>query len=104
MGFLSSFFGKTDQSALIKAIKEGAILVDVRTAGEFASGSVQGAINIPLDTIQQQLAKFKGKQTIVVFCQSGNRSSLAKRILTKSMGLNVVDGGSWKNVKELVNY
>ena len=83
-------------------INQGAFLVDVRSPSEFASGSVIGAVNIPLDNLQQQIAKFKGKQNIVVFCRSGNRSSMAKNILSKSGFQNVTDGGTWKNVNEVL--
>lgn len=103
MGFFSALFGAKDNTAVIEAIKDGAFLVDVRSSGEFASGSVKGAINIPLDNIQNQLAKFKGKKQIVVFCRSGNRSSMAKGILAKNGISNVVDGGSLQNVNNCLN-
>ena len=103
MGFFSSIFGKKDNSQLIEAIKEGAFLVDVRSAGEFASGSVKGAVNIPLDRLQSQLAKFKGKKNIVVFCLSGGRSSQAKSILDQNSFENVINAGGWQNVSKVVN-
>ena len=103
MGFFSSIFGKTDNSQLIEAINEGAFLVDVRSAGEFSSGSVKGAVNIPLDKLQSQLAKFKGKKKIVVFCLSGGRSSQAKSILEQNSFQNVINGGGWQNVNQVVN-
>jgi phage shock protein E len=74
-------FAQRNDSALAKVMKSGAFLVDVRTPQEFAAGSVKGAINIPLDQIEQQISLFKGKKSVVVFCRSGNRSSQAKRIL-----------------------
>ena len=102
MGFFSSLFGTTDNTKLIAVIKEGAFLVDVRSPSEFASGSVKGAVNIPLDNLQQQITKFKGKQNIVVFCRSGNRSSMAKSILAQSGFKNVTDGGTWQNVNTVL--
>jgi len=102
MGFFSAIFGTTDNTELTEAIKEGAFLVDVRSAGEFASGSVKGAVNIPLDRIQSQLTKFKGKKNIVVFCRSGNRSAQAKSILEQSGFKNVINGGTWSNVSQCV--
>ncbi|REG87066.1 rhodanese-like domain-containing protein [Algoriphagus antarcticus] len=102
MGFLSAIFGSKDNSQLKEVIEDGAFLVDVRSSGEFASGSVKGAINIPLDRIGSQLAKFKGKKNIVVFCQSGNRSGQAKSILEKNGVQNVINGGSWSNVNQCV--
>ena len=102
MGFFSSIFGAKDNSNVTEAIKAGAFLVDVRSAGEFASGSVKGAVNIPLDKIASQLAKFKGKKSIVVFCQSGGRSGQAKSILEQKGIQNVINGGSWSNVSQCV--
>jgi phage shock protein E len=102
MGFFSALFGTADNSKLIEVINQGAFLVDVRSPSEFASGSVKGAINIPLDNLQQQITKFKAKQNIVVFCRSGNRSSMAKNILSQSGFKNVTDGGTWKNVNEVL--
>lgn len=59
-----------NNEALAQTINNGAYLVDVRTPHEFAGGSAKGAENIPLDKVQSQLAKFKGKEYIVVFCRS----------------------------------
>lgn len=78
--------------------KNETFYVDVRTPAEFAQGSVKGAINIPLDQIENQLAKFKGKKNIVVFCRSGNRSSQAKVILEQNGFTNIKNGGSWEDV------
>jgi rhodanese-related sulfurtransferase len=78
--------------------KNETFYVDVRTPAEFAQGSVKGAINIPLDQIENQLAKFKGQKNIVVFCRSGNRSSQAKVILEQNGFTNIKNGGSWEDV------
>jgi rhodanese-related sulfurtransferase len=78
--------------------KKETMYVDVRTPAEFAQGSVKGAVNIPLDQIEKQLAKFKGKKNIVVFCRSGSRSSKAKAILEQNGIINVTNGGSWEDV------
>lgn len=103
MNFFSAIFGTSDNSKLAETIKEGAFLVDVRTPGEFASGSVKGAVNIPLDTVNSQLAKFKGKKNIVVFCRSGNRSGQAKSILEQNGFQNVINGGTVSNVMGCVD-
>ncbi|GAB4127242.1 MAG: rhodanese-like domain-containing protein [Raineya sp.] len=103
LNFIKNLFGGGGSEALSQAIAEGAFLVDVRTSAEFKSGSVKGAVNIPLDTISSQLAKFKNKKHIVVFCRSGMRSSQAKAILEKNGFNNVINGGTWNNVASLVN-
>lgn len=102
MGFFSALFANKDNALLSAAIKDGAFLVDVRTPSEFISGSVIGAINIPLDILKDQLAQFKGKKNIVVFCRSGNRSGQAKRILEKNGFQNVINGGTWQNVRQAI--
>lgn len=98
-----NLFASKDAIGLREALKDSAFLVDVRTPAEFSSGSVKGAVNIPLDTIPNQLSIFKGKKCIVVFCRSGGRSSQAKRILEQSGFQNVINGGTWQNVKNQSN-
>ncbi len=100
---LKGLFGSNDNTALNEAIKNGAFLVDVRTPGEFSSGSVKGAVNIPLDSLQSQLSKFKNKKNVVVFCLSGGRSGQAKRVLEQNGIENVINGGPWTNVNNIVN-
>lgn len=78
--------------------KKETLYIDVRTPAEFAQGSVKGAVNIPLDQVEKQLVKFKGKKNIVVFCRSGSRSSQAKAILEQNGITNVINGGSWEDV------
>lgn len=99
---LKNLFGGNN-GQLAETIKGGAFLVDVRTPAEFASGSVRGAVNIPLDSIQGQLAKFRDKKSIVVFCRSGARSGQAKSILERNGIQNVVNGGTWQQVNQAKN-
>ncbi|MBK7231596.1 MAG: rhodanese-like domain-containing protein [Saprospiraceae bacterium] len=104
MGFFSSLFGMGNDSVnLAELIKKGAFLVDVRTSGEFAGGSVKGAVNIPLDAIASNLKKFKGKENVIVFCRSGARSGQAKTLLNQNGIQNVYNGGAWDEVARLVN-
>lgn len=101
-GLFKNLFGQQDNSQLKEVLADNAFLVDVRTPSEFASGSVKGAVNIPLDKISGQLPKFKNKKHIVVFCRSGNRSGQAKSILEKNGFNNVVNGGTWNNVQKVI--
>lgn len=103
MGLFKMLFGGGPSSAELKeVINKNAFLVDVRTPGEFAGGSVPGAVNIPLDRLPAQLVKFKGKESIVVFCRSGMRSAQAKTILEQNGFKNVVNGGTWEKVNQLL--
>ncbi len=102
MNLLQRLFSSTPAVDLKTVIDEGAFLVDVRTAGEFGSGHVKGSVNIPLDSISNQLVKFKNKKNIIVFCRSGARSGQAKSILQQNGFTNVINGGTWNNVNQFV--
>lgn len=102
MNILQQLFGGASKVDLKARIEEGAFLVDVRTPGEFASGHVKGSVNIPLDRVTQQLADFKNKKNIIVFCRSGNRSGQAKSILQQNGITDVVNGGTWEDVNQFV--
>lgn len=105
MGFFSTIFGGgASNEALATLVNDkSTMLCDVRSPGEFASGHVNGSINIPVDQIGNHLAKFKGKKEIVVFCRSGMRSSQAKSILESNGFTNVTNGGTWDKVDSLKN-
>lgn len=103
MNIFKQLFGGAAKPDLKGLIHDGAFLVDVRSAGEFAQGNVKGSVNIPLDSIPSQLAKFKGKKHIIVFCRSGNRSSQAKSFLEQNGFTNVVNGGTWENVNRFIS-
>jgi len=102
MNIFKQLFGGAPAADLKVIIDEGAFLVDVRTPMEFAEGHVKGSVNIPLDKVPSQLAKFKNKKNIVVFCRSGGRSSQAKSILEQNGFTNVVNGGTWDHVSRFV--
>ncbi len=101
--FLKSLLAAPDHSQLTNALQDGAFLVDVRSPGEFSSGSVHGATNIPLERIAHELTRFKGKSAIVVFCRSGYRSLQAKRILETNGFENVINGGTRNHVQRCIN-
>ena len=102
-GILSQLLGQSGNNELSEAVKNGAFLVDVRTPGEFAGGSVPGAVNIPLDQVSSQISRFKGKKGVVVFCKSGMRSGQAKGILDQNGIPQVINGGTWQNVNKVVS-
>jgi phage shock protein E len=104
MGMLGNLFfgGGGDKSADVHTLVEnGALVVDVRTKHEFGAGHIEGAANIPYDAIANaigQQAADKSKP-IVVYCRSGSRSAHAKRALAKAGYTNVVDAGSFANMR-----
>lgn len=102
MKLFRKLFSSTAAVNLQSVINDGAFLVDVRTPGEFTGGHVKGSVNIPLNTITGQLPEFKNKKNIVVFCQSGARSSQAKSILQQKGIENVINGGTWGRINQFV--
>ena len=67
------------------AMRQGLLIIDVREAREFAVGHVPGAINIPLEDLQQTMSSMKvpKDRSIVTVCDKGGRSSHAVAVLEK---------------------
>ncbi len=83
-------------------LQAGAVLVDVRTAGEFSSGHVRGAVNIPVDQLQGRLGELGGKdKPVIVYCQSGMRSRAAAAQLRAAGFEQVIDIGAYRNAAAL---
>jgi len=62
----------------------GALIVDVRTAGEFEAGHARGAVNIPFDQIAARAGELPGKdRPVVLYCRTGRRSGIAAAELQK---------------------
>jgi rhodanese-related sulfurtransferase len=79
-------------------IKNGeAVVVDVRTPGEFMGGNVAGSINIPLNEVPYRLEEFKEMKKVVLCCASGGRSMQATQFLQQN-GIDCMNGGSWMEV------
>jgi phage shock protein E len=75
-------------------VADGALLVDVRSEGEHAGGAIEGSINIPIQELAQRMDELGDKDgTIVVYCQSGGRSAMAKRLLERNGFTKVHDLG-----------
>lgn len=86
-----------------------AILLDVRTPGEFAKGAIEGSVNIPVDELSSRIsAEFPDKnRTIYVYCLSGSRSDYAVALLLQ-MGYTAVFSMTsgllmWRAKKYLLN-
>jgi rhodanese-related sulfurtransferase len=75
--------------------KDGALFVDVRSAGEFASGNAPGTINIPLAELGRRLGEIPKSSPVVLCCASGTRSGMAKLLLLKNGYSKVYNIGTW---------
>ena len=82
---------------LCVAEENQAIWIDVRTPAEYASGHVQGAVNIEFQLVADKIAEITDNKTadIRLYCRSGRRSSVAKESLTKLGYENVSNEGGY---------
>jgi rhodanese-related sulfurtransferase len=97
-GFIKNLFAGNSEEVK-ELITNGAVIIDVRTPGEFAGGHAAKAVNIPLDTLDKNISKIeKYKKPIVLCCASGMRSARAKGVLVNKGIANVYDAGSWSNL------
>ena len=96
--------GGISTQAALAHLKNGALVIDVRTPGEFSSGHLDQAINIPLDEIEAGAPKrLKDKnQPLLLHCASGMRSGLAQRKLTGMGYTNVFNLGSYGRARKIV--
>ncbi|MCF8321150.1 MAG: rhodanese-like domain-containing protein [Flavobacterium sp.] len=99
MGLLD-FLGFGKKSKSIKEFKDkGAIVIDVRSHGEFAGGHIKGAKNIPLNELGGKINDIKKlKLPVIACCASGMRSSQATSIL-KQNGIEAINGGGWQSLQ-----
>ena len=82
-------------------VKAGALVVDVRSTGEFKDGAYPGAINIPLALIPLKLKELEPKtQPIVLYCASGARSGQAMRFLKQEGFTDVINAGGLDDMPE----
>jgi rhodanese-related sulfurtransferase len=87
----------TDQVRTL--LQQGATLIDVRSPGEFASGHIQGAINIPVDQIALRAREIPTDKPVVLYCRSGARSSSAASTLRGLGFARVYNAGAMSNLQ-----
>lgn len=82
-------------------LAEGAIVLDVRSVGEYQSGHVKGSMHVPLPQLSKKInAVKKRKKTVITVCASGMRSGKAAKVL-RSHGVDAHNGGPWQSVERL---
>jgi rhodanese-related sulfurtransferase len=81
-------------------IEEGAQLVDVRNPHEYQRSALPGSVNIPLPLIQQALKQLDKRTPVLLYCNSGQRSGMAKRLLEACGFVLVHNIGSYTCLSE----
>jgi phage shock protein E len=86
-------------------LKNGAMVIDVRTAGEFVVGHLPVAVNLPLSEIETNLSRrvTDKNQVLLLHCQSGARSGAARKKLLALGCPNVFNMGSYARAERIVS-
>lgn len=100
---LKQLFGLGPKVNFAELVKNGAIIVDVRSKGEYGGGHIKGSLNIPLDQLSKNLSKLNDKNTpVITCCASGMRSASAKGILKSNGYKEVHNGGGWMSLQNKI--
>lgn len=81
--------GLIDNNRLSSLVADGALLVDVRTPAEFATGHIPDAENIPMSGLEQAAAGWDRSEPIALYCATGSRSAEAATML-RNLGFTTV--------------
>ena len=96
---LKQLFGLGPKVSYAELVKEGAIILDVRSKGEYAGGHIKGSKNIPLNVLSDKISEIKKwNKPIIACCASGMRSAQGTSIL-KSNGIEAMNGGGWSSLQ-----
>jgi rhodanese-related sulfurtransferase len=91
---------KVDYAQLVK---NGAVIIDVRTKAEYQQGHIKGSINVPLNNLSNHYSKLDRNKPIITCCASGMRSAQAKNILNANGYTEVYNGGGWSSLQHKIN-
>lgn len=95
-------FLKGDATDFKSLVREGAVIIDVRSATEFNSGHIAGAINIPVEILSSKTNQVKKmNKAVITCCRSGIRSKTAAALLAAS-GIKAFNGGSWHSLQRKI--
>lgn len=98
---LKNILGIGPKVDLGELINKGAVIIDVRTKGEYAGGHLKNSVNIPLNQLSGNVKGVKSKEhPIITCCASGMRSASAKSLLKSEGYTHVHNGGSWFSLKK----
>jgi len=103
--FMIKKTGQISAKDALEKLKNGALVIDVRSPGEFSSGHLAKAINIPLDEIETAVPKrVKDKnQVLLLHCASGMRSGMAKSKLIGMGYTNAFNLGGYGRAESILN-
>lgn len=85
-------------------IKQGALVIDVRSPREFEQRRLPGVVNIPLGALPREIVRIEPnkERTLLLHCLSGGRSGLARASLRRMGYRNVYNLGSLARAKTIL--
>jgi phage shock protein E len=97
MSWLSDIFGGGGK--IKQALRDGAVVIDLRTAYEFDQGHVPRALNIPIDRIRANIGRIEDlRKPVILCCATGDHCWEATNILLEAGITRVINGGDWRSV------
>jgi rhodanese-related sulfurtransferase len=100
---IKNLFGLGPKVDYAELVKQGAIILDVRSKEEYSGGHIKDSVNISLDQLSNNLSKLKNKnKPIITCCASGMRSAAAKSVLKSNGYTEVHNGGSWSSLQNKI--
>jgi rhodanese-related sulfurtransferase len=100
---LKSLFGLGPKADYNELMHRGAVIIDVRTKSEFQGGHIKGAVNIPLNNLQNHISKLDKNKPVITCCASGGRSAAALSVLRSGGFKEVYNGGGWMSLQSELN-
>lgn len=91
---------QTLENGLDKMIKNGAVILDVRTEKEYAMGHIDGSLNISLGAIRERYVELDSNKTYITVCSHGLRSVKVEHILKEKGFKKVYNGGAWSDLQK----
>lgn len=96
MSWLSEFFGGGD---IKQALRNGAVVIDLRNAYEYDQGHVPRSLNIPIHRIKSNIGRIRElRKPVILVCATGSHCWEAADILRDAGIRRVINGGPWQSV------
>src|SRR5579859_295797 len=100
MSWISEIFG--GGGGIKQSLRDGAVIIDLRTAYEFDQGHVPRSLNIPVDRIRANIERIRGlNKPVILCCATGSHCWEAANILREAGIDRVFDGGNWQSLWKL---
>jgi|GEM_PF-466049 len=101
-GFRKTLLGDASSEDIARLLREGATIVDIRTAEEYRQGHVPGSLHIPLPELLRSLPSIP-KDRPVITCNAEDALSAAAAEILDAHGFKAYDGGGWTTVAKLMD-